>query len=53
MDHTYSQYLESCFNTLPSNLSMTQKKLWQINANISTINSSIDSTIDAKMEAMK
>jgi hypothetical protein len=49
MAHTYIQDLEAHFNTLSSNLSMAQKELRQINANISTINS----TIDVKMESMK
>jgi hypothetical protein len=49
----HNQDLESRFNALSFDLSMTQKELRQINANISTINSSMHSTIDAKMEDLK
>jgi prefoldin subunit 5 len=53
MAHTHNQDLENHLNALPSDISMTQKEMRQINANISTINSSMHSTIDAKMEDMK
>jgi uncharacterized protein YlxW (UPF0749 family) len=53
MAHTHSQDLEAHLNTLSSDFSMAQKELRQLNANISTINSSMNSTIDSKMEALK
>jgi hypothetical protein len=50
---TYIQDLESCLTTLSSDFSMTRKEVKKINANITTINANMHSSIDAKMENMK
>jgi len=53
MDQNRNQELENCLNSLSSDISTTQKEMRQINANMSTINSSMNFTINAKMEDMK
>jgi hypothetical protein len=53
MDHTCSQDLEDRFNTLQSNFIETQQEVRQLNANISTINTNIQSSIAASIMELK
>jgi hypothetical protein len=53
MAHTRNQDLENYLNSSSFDISTTQKEMRQINANMSTINSSMHSTIEVKMEDMK
>jgi hypothetical protein len=45
--------LESCLNTLSFHFSATEKEVHKINANMTTINANIHSSIDIKMKNKK
>jgi hypothetical protein len=45
MAHTRSQYLEDRFKTLQSGLIETQQEVKQLNANVSTINTTMSSSM--------
>jgi hypothetical protein len=53
MAHTNNQGLESCLNALSYDFSTTQKEVKKNNANITTINSNMHSTINTKMKKLK
>jgi hypothetical protein len=53
MAHTRSKDLEARFNSFPYNFTETQQKVRQLNANFSTINKNMHSSIYAKMETIK
>jgi septal ring factor EnvC (AmiA/AmiB activator) len=45
MSHTHSQDLEAHFNTLQYSLIETQKEVKQLSANVSTINTTLQSSM--------
>jgi hypothetical protein len=45
MAHTYSKDLEACFNTLQFGLIETQQEVKQLSANVSTINTTLQSSM--------
>jgi hypothetical protein len=49
MAYTYSQDLETRFNTLQSGFLETQKEVKQLSATIASIDSSINTTINTTM----
>jgi chromosome segregation ATPase len=53
MAHTRFQDLEARFNTLQSNFTETQQEVRQLNANISTINKNMHSSIIASIKEIK
>jgi hypothetical protein len=46
MAHTHSQYLEARFNTLQYGLIETQQEVKQISANVGTINTTMQSSME-------
>jgi hypothetical protein len=46
MAHTHSQYLEARFNTLQYGLIETQQDVKQISANVGTINTTMQSSVE-------
>jgi wobble nucleotide-excising tRNase len=46
MAHTHSQDLEGCFNNLQSNFTETQQEVRQLSANVVTINTTMQSSIE-------
>jgi len=50
MSENYNQDLESHLNTLSFHFSATEKEVHKINANMTTINADIHSSIDIKMK---
>ena len=53
MAHTHSQDLEARFNTLQSGLLETQKEVKQLSANVASIDTSINTTMQSSMEEFK
>jgi hypothetical protein len=46
MVHTHSQDLEACFNTFQSGLIETQQEVKQLSANVATINTTMQSSME-------
>jgi wobble nucleotide-excising tRNase len=53
MPHTHSQDFEARFNNLQYNFIETQQKVKQLNANVSAINTTMQSSVAASIEELK
>jgi hypothetical protein len=52
MAHTYSQEIESCFNTLQSGFLETQQEVQQLSDTIASCDASINTTINASVNVV-